>query len=177
MERGKEDFQGEVDGAGYKVSMDDPNKVPLTLVWPGFVAGIARVLRFGARKYARGNWMRGMSFSEVLDAMKRHIAKIELGEDIDPETGESHLYHLGCDAMFLSYYQNGERSAEYAAFDDRLYRYKTPPPPKELAQQDVEVACVTTRNRFFVESLKHCDPYNFFVCGVPSCPACSLVPK
>ncbi len=122
MENGKEDFTGKVDGKGYKGSMDDDRKVPLTLVWPGFIRGVARVLRFGMRKYSRGNWMRGMSFSEVIDAMKRHIEAIERGEDIDPDSGEPHVDHIGCNAMFLDYYMNGPDAAKYKQFDDRLYK-------------------------------------------------------
>ena len=56
--RGKQDFTGTIDGAGYKGSMDDSSKPQLTQVPPPFIAGVAQVLMHGAKKYARGNWMR-----------------------------------------------------------------------------------------------------------------------
>jgi hypothetical protein len=121
--RGKEDFQGKIDGAGYKKSMDDKASKPeLTQVPPTFIEGVARVLMFGAQKYSRGNWMRGMSWSSNLDAMKRHIAAIEMGEDLDPDSGLPHIDHLACGAAFFSWYQNGPRKDEYKQFDDRIYK-------------------------------------------------------
>ena len=77
---------------------------------------------FGAKKYARGNWMRGMSWNEVLDSMKRHIAAIEMGEDIDPDSGLPHIDHIACGAAFFSWYQNGPTKEQYAQFDDRMYK-------------------------------------------------------
>jgi len=119
--KGSKDFSGAIDGGGYKASMDDPRKPPLDLVPPTLTLGIARVLGKGAKKYSRGNWMRGMSFSEVIAAVKRHSAAMEAGEDFDPETGERHLYHIGCCLAFLSWFMDGPRAAEYARFDDRLF--------------------------------------------------------
>lgn len=121
-ERGKQDFNGVIDGAGYKGSMDDPNKPPLSLIPRTLLLGIGRVLGRGAKKYARGNWMRGMSYSEVLDAAMRHLTAVVDGEDFDPETGERHIYHVGCCIAFLSEYQDGPRAEEYARFDDRPYK-------------------------------------------------------
>lgn len=130
-EPGKKDFDGTIDGAGYKRSMDDPNKPQLTQVWPDFIAGVARILMHGAKKYARGNWQRGMSYNEVLDAAKRHIAAIERGEEIDTDSGLPHLHHATCSLMFLDYYQRSDRKDEYARFDDRMYKGSTPPHVKE----------------------------------------------
>lgn len=124
-EKGKQDFNGTIDGAGYKQSFDNLDKPALTLVPPVFVEGIAKVLMKGAQKYARGNWMRGMSYSGVIDAMKRHIAAIERGEDLDDGPGGSglpHIFHLGCEAAFYAHFTTGPRSDEYAQFDDRLYK-------------------------------------------------------
>lgn len=124
--RGKEDFSGSVDGAGYKGSMDDTTKRPLTQIPPTFTDGVAAVLQYGAKKYSRGNWMRGMSWSEVLDATKRHIAAFERGETNDPESKLPHLDHAACNLAFLSWYQFGHQVGKHAAFDDRLF---APPAP------------------------------------------------
>jgi hypothetical protein len=122
--KGKQDFNGSIDGAGYKASMDNPAKPPVDLVPPTLPRGIARVLGKGAQKYSRGNWMRGMSYSEVIAAAERHLLAIKEGEDIDPESGELHIYHLGCELAFLSWYMDGPRKAEYARFDDRIFKHR-----------------------------------------------------
>lgn len=121
-EKGKQDFDGVIDGVGYKRSMDDPTKPPMSLVPPELSVEVAKVLGFGAKKYARGQWMRGMSFSEVADALERHLRAWQAGEDIDPDSGLPHLAHIGCCTAFLLHFTEGPRKAEYARFDDRLFK-------------------------------------------------------
>lgn len=125
-DKGKQDFAGMITGEGYKGSMDDPRKVPITLIPPQFIGGVADVLKFGAKKYARGQWMLGMSFSEVLDAANRHLLALARGEELDPDSGLPHEYHVGCCMAFLSWYKYGPRAAEYARFDDRLFKAPAP---------------------------------------------------
>lgn len=83
---------------------------------------IVKVLEFGANKYAAWNFAEGdgLSWTEVLDSMKRHIMAWERGEDTDPESGESHLGHIGCNLMFLLYYT--QYLEQYKSKDDRKKR-------------------------------------------------------
>lgn len=121
--KGKRDFDGTIDGAGYKGSMDDPAKPPISLISRTFIWCVARVLGKGAAKYARGNWARGMSFSEVINGVMRHVTAWSSGETYDPETGLNHLAHAACGLMFLLTFQEGPRAAEYARFDDRISEF------------------------------------------------------
>lgn len=47
------------------------------------------------------NWERGMSWSRVYRATIEHMNSWWMGEDLDPETGFSHLAHAGCCILFL----------------------------------------------------------------------------
>lgn len=78
----------------------DDGKLPMTLLDRHALEEIARVLAFGAQKYGRQNWRKGISFSRLLDAAQRHLLAYADGEDKDPETGRSHLAHAGCCIMF-----------------------------------------------------------------------------
>lgn len=83
----------------------DEDKVPLELLAPTALTEIAKVLQFGAKKYSAHNWRKGMKWSRLLGASLRHLFAYIRGEDKDPETGLSHLAHLGCCVMFLLEYQ------------------------------------------------------------------------
>ena len=62
---------------------------------------ISEVLTFGATKYSEWNWAEGFKHTDVIASLQRHINAYMRGEDIDPETGLSHLAHAGCNIMFL----------------------------------------------------------------------------
>lgn len=83
----------------------DSGKTDLSLVDNEFTNGVARVLMFGADKYQRDNWRLGTEWHRTFSALKRHIDSWWDGEDLDPETNESHLYHAACNLMFLDYWQ------------------------------------------------------------------------
>lgn len=115
---GVPDFEGKVDGGGYKTVMDNPKRL-IELVPPILIAEIADVMTFGAKKYAPGNWMRGMSWSTVYGALQRHQNSWFMGEENDPDSGLPHMGHAGCCLAFLSHFRN---NAVYAAFDDRRFK-------------------------------------------------------
>lgn len=73
----------------------------LQLLPVGALQSIGEVLTLGARKYAPGNWRNIDKRSRYFGAMLRHAFAWWRGEDKDPETGLSHLAHLGCCALFL----------------------------------------------------------------------------
>ena len=133
-----QEFVGVIDGGGYKRSFDDPKKVPLDLIPPTLSYGIGRVLGKGAKKYAPGNWMRGMSWSGILAAIERHLKAIQAGEDVDADTGELHIYCIGCEIAFLSWFMEGPWAPAYKAYDDRMFR------PDRLVVEGEDAGCICT---------------------------------
>ena len=86
----------------------DGDKVRLELLPFEALQGVARVLSFGAEKYGEFNYMGGMKWSRLLGAALRHIFAWAKGEDVDPETSESHLLHATCCLLFLFEYTRTE---------------------------------------------------------------------
>lgn len=80
----------------------DAGKPRVDLLDPLALEGIARVLAFGAVKYAAHNWRGGISYSRLIGGLLRHTFAILRGENTDPESGLPHVDHLGCCWMFLS---------------------------------------------------------------------------
>ena len=98
-----------------KAEKFDDEKVRLDLLPPEALWGTAEVLTFGAQKYAAHNWRKGLDYSRVYGAMLRHITKWWEGEDLDPESGISHLHHAGCCIAFLQTFVETNRTE----LDDR----------------------------------------------------------
>jgi hypothetical protein len=88
---------------------------------------IAQVLTFGAIKYKDNNWREGTRWGRCYAALQRHVTAWWEGEELDPETGLSHLAHAGCCLFFLMEFQRngwgdddrfkGQTGAEMLKFD------------------------------------------------------------
>jgi hypothetical protein len=73
------------------------SSLPLNLL-----AGTARVLMFGAKKYAPWNWAKGGDWSTPFDCTMRHLIKFwYFGESHDKESGLHHIDHAICNLLFL----------------------------------------------------------------------------
>lgn len=77
-------------------------KPQLHLIPPAGLAYIAKVMELGAAKYGAYNWReKDVRLTVYLSAMLRHILQELDGEDIDPESGMSHLAHVAACALIV----------------------------------------------------------------------------
>ena len=84
------------------------NKLKWHLFYRPWLRGVCDILTGGALKYApapEDNWKK-VPRQDYVNAMERHVDAIQAGELIDPESGRPHTYHIGCDAMFTSWFDD-----------------------------------------------------------------------
>lgn len=103
-------------GLAYKY---DNGKPRLTLIDPEFLESIAGALEEGEKKYGGPAWKQGLKYSRILDAARRHIAAIERGEDIDPDSGRPHAAHVACCMMMFEHLRGNWNGEEQ--LDDRNF--------------------------------------------------------
>lgn len=96
---------------------DDTAKIPLDLLPFDALMAVGRVLAVGKSKYGAHNWRTsgGLAWSRLLGALLRHTFDWAMGQDLDPESGESHMAHAACCSLFLVSYVLGGLGV-----DDRL---------------------------------------------------------
>lgn len=86
-------------GLRYNTGKAELHQVPTSLK-----LAVAKTLMYGAQKYEKGNWRKGMSWTAVSDCLERHMASWLDGEETDEESGLPHLYHAACNIAFLIEY-------------------------------------------------------------------------
>jgi hypothetical protein len=76
---------------------------------------VLKVLELGADKYGKANWTRGMDYSRAFNAAQRHQKQwFYEQQDLDPESGITHLAHAVASLLFLITFQ-----LKHAGNDDR----------------------------------------------------------
>lgn len=96
MSKEKEKLEENKEGVRF-----DAEKQRHDLIPPFAIEQLTKILTFGAKKYKDRNWEKGMQWSRVISSLKRHLHEIEKGNDYDDESGELHIAHLLCNAVFL----------------------------------------------------------------------------
>jgi len=81
---------------------EDKPMVSLVLDAHYGIEGMAYVLEHGLNKYSRGNWMKGLSHTEICDSLLRHVMAYLSGEDEDRESGQLHVDHIAVNGLFLA---------------------------------------------------------------------------
>ena len=90
-------------------------KLKWSLVPQSSLIPMVQVLEFGAKKYGAYNWVKGLSIRETCESLKRHLDAFMEGEDIDSDSGLSHIGHIQCNALFLSWMMENRKD-----LDDRI---------------------------------------------------------
>lgn len=98
----------------------DDSKPRMELLDPTFLLEVTKVLTFGAEKYEANNWRKGFKWTRLYGAVLRHVTAHLNGEDVDPESGLSHLAHAACGLQFLIWHEIHRRD-----LDDRYKQVKT----------------------------------------------------
>ena len=75
----------------------------MSLIPKSAMEGAARALGYGAQKYNDYNYRKGLKHRRVADALLRHLMSWLENEDLDPESGLSHIDHVLANACLLSW--------------------------------------------------------------------------
>lgn len=109
----QQNIQTSMSGGSKEVKRERMDLLP----WEALME-VSRVYEFGTKKYSAHNWRKGYEWSKSIAALQRHFTLWVSGEDVDSETGESHLSSVVFHALALLTW-----TKEHKEFDDR---YKKP---------------------------------------------------
>lgn len=65
---------------------------------------VAKVFMYGQKKYTRNNWKNGFKYSSLVDSTLRHFIAWFNGQEIDPESGLTHMAHFHTNVEILHWY-------------------------------------------------------------------------
>lgn len=83
----------------------DGDKPRMELLPLNAIQEVAKVMTFGANKYAAHGW-KSLENAEdrYTGALLRHLTAIQNGEKVDPESGLPHIAHVACNSVFLTHF-------------------------------------------------------------------------
>lgn len=79
----------------------DKGKLELSLVNPELVKAVAEVRMYGTEKYGDSENWRKVEPKRYVDALYRRLLAYIEGNEVDEESGLSHLAHMACNISFL----------------------------------------------------------------------------
>lgn len=71
----------------------DEEKPRIDLVPPSLFKAVGAIMGYGKNKYGAHNWRKGIMQGRLYGAALRHLTTWQAGEDKDPESNRSHLWH------------------------------------------------------------------------------------
>lgn len=116
-------------------------KCPLHLLPPDALRETAWVHKLGAEKYGPFNWRtHHVNATTYVAAIMRHLMAWSEGEDLDPESGRSHLAHIAASANILM-----DAQKHGSLIDDRVKSETTGERqiPSDAAPHDGSPSCPT----------------------------------
>lgn len=90
----------------------DEGKPQISLVPPESINALASVLTKSIVRYEPRNWEKGMDWSRCYDSLQRHLIAWWGGQDKDPDSGLSHLWHALANLTFLVTYEQRGRGRD-----------------------------------------------------------------
>ena len=87
---------------------DDQGKLRYDLLPPDALEALVEIFTDGAAKYGEYNWSQGMAWSRPFAAAQRHLWAWWAHQDMDQESGRSHLAHAAVNLLFLLAYSKRE---------------------------------------------------------------------
>lgn len=101
-----------------KADRFNDGKTKWSLIDYDSIEEMVKVLEYGMQDggYGAFNWKRGLSVTETIESLLRHVYAFLEGTDND-KSGFSHLAHAQCNLMFLQYMMREKKE-----FDDRNER-------------------------------------------------------
>jgi hypothetical protein len=69
-------------------------KLRYDLIPPSLELELAKVVTAGALKYGDRNWEKGIPTDECIGAIKRHLARFQLGQEFSPHDGAHEMAHI-----------------------------------------------------------------------------------
>lgn len=90
----------EYSGKGTK---HDQGKPPIHMIPEVAIIGMAEGFAYGAKKYDRFNYRKGLDYTRLTDSLMRHTLAFLMGEDTDPESGLHHTKLMLANAAMLEF--------------------------------------------------------------------------
>jgi hypothetical protein len=77
------------------------------------VEEVVKILTFGCEKYGPNSWQKVENGEDrYYAALMRHLSASRQGEEVDPESGLSHLSHAMCNIVFLLWFEKHTKEIE-----------------------------------------------------------------
>lgn len=81
----------------------DQGKPKLHLLVKEALDGAAYAFMMGEEKYGKWNYREGIEYTKICDSLMRHTLAFLNGEDLDPESGLPHTFHINANAHIIEY--------------------------------------------------------------------------